>query len=62
MNMLRRTAHALLVVLVAFVLAQGTALAQRDNKKKENPYPNATRTEPKGSAVSNEQVRKAYEA
>jgi hypothetical protein len=60
--MLRRIAHALLVVLVAFVLAQGSALAQRDSKKKENPYPNATRTEPKGNAVSNEKVKKAYDA
>lgn len=62
MNMLRRIAHALLVVIVAFVLAQGTALAQRDNRKKENPYPNATRSEPKGNAVSNDKVKKAYDA
>ncbi len=64
MNILRRIAHALLVAVVAVLLAQ-PAFAQRD-KKKENPFPNATRAEPKLqgqiSEANSKKINEAYDA
>ena len=60
---LRSVARALLAVFVALALAQ-PAFAQKD-KKKPNPYPNATRQEPKEFDLdpkTQKKINAAYEA
>jgi tetratricopeptide (TPR) repeat protein len=63
MKTFRSVARALLLALVAVALAQ-PALAQRD-KKKPNPYPNATREEPAQLDLderTGKKINEAYDA
>ena len=63
MNILRRIPRALLLAFLALALAQ-PAFAQKD-KKKPNPYPNATRQEPKQLDIderTSKKINEAYDA
>jgi tetratricopeptide (TPR) repeat protein len=54
--------RVLIVALLLTAIGAGDAYAQRDKKKEENPYPNATRKEPKELATNEQIVKKLKKA